>query len=76
MSYIPSNAELMGREMLRVRLQEAEKQRLIRIAALANLPETRKTWSVLRNRWFSFWNRNQDRKIYPISSVTGNSHSI
>lgn len=76
MSYIPSNAELMGREMLRVRLQEAEKQRLIRIAALANLPETRKTWPVLRDRWLSFWNRNQDRKIYPISSVPGKSHSI
>ena len=76
MTYIPSNAELMGREMLRVRLQEAEKQRLVRIAALANLPKTRKPWWALRDRWISFWNRNENRKIYPISSVPGQSHSI
>lgn len=76
MTYIPSNAELMGREMLRVRLQEAEKQRLIRIAALANLPEKRKAWSILRDRWISFRSRNKNRKIYPISSVPGKSHSI
>ncbi len=76
MSYYPSNAELMGREMLRVRLQEADKQRLIRIAALANLPRTKKPRLALRDRWFSFWNRKEDRKIYPISSVPGQSHSI
>lgn len=77
MTYIPSNAEIMGRELQWVRLQEAERQRLIRAATLANPSSARKIWLILRDRWQMIWNLKSDRKIYPpISHVPEKSTSL
>ena len=76
MTLYPNHAELLGREIQRVRIEEAERQRLIRAAILANPTWERKVWQILRYRWSTFWNRNRYRKIYPqISAVPGKSHS-
>lgn len=76
MYVIPSNAEILGRELRRVRQEQAERQRIIREATLANPSGARKIWLILRDRWQSFRNQRRDRKIYPpVSTVPGNSHS-
>lgn len=76
MTFIPSNAEILGRELRSVRLQEAERQRLIRTATLANPSSARKIWLILRDRWQTFSNRKSDRKVYPpISPVPKSSTS-
>ena len=77
MTLYPNHAEFFGREMQRVRLEEAERQRLIRTATLANPTWERKIWLTLRYRWSSFWNRYRNRKVYhPVSTVPRNSHSL
>ena len=55
MTLYPNHAELLGREMQRVRLEEAERQRLIRTVVLANPTWERKIWLILRYRWSYFW---------------------
>lgn len=73
MTFFPDYAELLGREMRMVRLNEAEQQRLIRTVTLAKSPHQRNMWSILRDRWETFWSR----KIFrPFSRVPRNSHSM
>jgi len=77
MTFNPSYAEIMGRELRSVRLQEAEQQRMIRAVTLANPSRAWKIWLILRDRWGTIWNRNSDRKIYPpISHIPKNSTSL
>jgi len=76
MNINPSYSELLGREQHRARLEEAEKQRLIRVASLANPSGMRKIWLILRDRWGSFWNQKRDRKGFrSVSPVPGKSYS-
>jgi len=77
MTFNPGYAEILGRELQRVRLQEAKQQRLILTATLASPSRARKIWLILRDRWQTFWTRKFDRKIYPpISHVPENSTSL
>jgi hypothetical protein len=73
MTFFPDYAELLGREMRMVRLNEAEQQRLIRTISQANPPGQRKIWLILRDRWGTFWSWKYFR---PFSRVPRNSHSI
>ena len=77
MTFNPGYAEILGRELQRARLKEAEQQRLIRTATLAGPSRARKIWLILRDRWQTTWTRKSDRKIYPpISHVPKNSTSL
>ena len=73
MTFFPDYAELLGREMRMVRLDEAEQQRLIRTVTLAKSSSRRNFLSILRDRWETIWGR----KIFrPFSRVPRNSHSM
>lgn len=74
------NLMFYSRELQQVRLEEAERQRNIRAAILANPTWERKIWLILRDRWQGLWNRNRKRereqKLYaPITRVPGNLHN-
>ena len=73
MTFFPDYAELLGREMRMVRLNEAEQQRLIRTISLAKSSHQRSILSILRDRWETFrgW-----KYFRPLSRVPRNSHSM
>ena len=71
----PSYLELLNRETIRARMEQAENQRLIRVATLASPSGTRKLWLIFRVRWAAFWKGERDSKSYrPISAVPGKSN--
>ncbi len=51
MTFNPGYAELLGKELQRNRMREAEKQRLIRTVTLANPSTAKKVWIIFRSRW-------------------------
>lgn len=73
MTFNPSYAELLGREMERQRMREAEKERLIRKAAAWSPPLTRKIYVILRARWEDLW---QSKRYPPIAHTPKKSTSI
>lgn len=77
MTFNPSYAELMGREMQKIRLKEAERERLINTYTLANPSTARKIWLLFLDRWQGIWNRKRGQKNYlPISKMEGKSPSL
>jgi len=70
-------AELLGREMQKDRMREAEKERLIKQVAGLNPPMTGKLFVIMRSRWSRFWIK-KFKKIgfIPVSQVPKNSHSL
>ena len=71
----PSYLEVMNSEMIRTRLERAERERMIREAILANQAARRNIWLMLRESWSKVMK--QDQGTYsPISAVPRNSTSI
>jgi hypothetical protein len=73
MTFNPSYAELLGKELERNRMREAERERLIHKATAWKPPLRRKVYVILRARWEDFW---QTKKYPPISQVPKKSTSI
>jgi len=77
MTFNPSYAELLGKELQKERMREAEKERLIRKATAWSPSVTRKIAVILRTRWQEFWaGRRKDRQYLPVSQVPKNSPSL
>jgi len=77
MTFNPSYAELLGKELQRDRMREAERERLITQATACNPPLSRKLSVILRSRWQNFWtSTGKDKKYPPISQVPKSSHSL
>ena len=77
MTFNPSYAELLGKELQMQRMREAEKERLIWKATAWNPPLSRKISVIIRTRWQEYWTRRRKiRRIIPISQVTKNSPSL
>ena len=77
MTFNPSYAELLGKELERNRMREAENERLIRKASAWNPPLSRKIYVILRSRWQEFWSgAGRHKKYQPISHVPKNSHGL
>ena len=77
MTFNPSYAEMMGREMQKIRLKEAERERLINSFTLANPSTARKIWLLFLDRWGNIWNRKRNQRNYlPISGMEGKSPSL
>lgn len=51
MTYNYNYAEYLGRELLKERRREAERERLIRSLTPANPSILKKIWVILRSRW-------------------------
>lgn len=77
MTFNPSYAELLGKELQMQRMREAEKNRLIRKATAWNPPLSRKISVFLRTSWQKFWTeRRKARRYMPISHVPKNSPTL
>ena len=77
MTFNSNYAELLGRELQRDRMQEAERERLIKQVSGWNPSHAEKTLIILQDRWSRFWSRVTGRKSYiPISQVPKKSPSI
>ena len=77
MTFNPSYAELLGKELQMDRRREAERERLIRKATAWNPPISRKISAILRSRLEDFWSDRRQPKVYPpISQVPKKSTSI
>ena len=70
MAIYPSNTDLLGRELQRDRLKEAENWRLIKQANAWNPTMIKKLTVILQSRWKKFWSGlfNKERYI-PISKA-------
>lgn len=76
MTFNPGYAELLGKELQRNRMREAERERLVRKAAAWNTPISRKLYVILRSHWKEFWSKaGRDSKYIPISPVPKKSTS-
>ena len=76
MTFNPSYAELSGRELQRIRFEEAKRERLINMITLANPSTSKKVFLIFRDRWMNFWKQGSKGKISPpISPVPGSSPS-
>lgn len=51
MTYNYNYAELLGRELIKERRREAERERLLRSLTPANPSIFKKIWYILRSRW-------------------------
>ncbi|TFG49800.1 MAG: hypothetical protein E4H33_01530 [Anaerolineales bacterium] len=77
MTFNPSYAELLGKELQRNRMHEAERERLIRKAAAWNPSLSRKLSVIFRSYWDEFWsNEKRGSKYIPISHVPKKSPSL
>lgn len=77
MTFNPSYAELLGKELQMQRTREAEKERLIRKTTAWNPSFSRKISVILRTRWQKFWNtQRKTNKYIPISHLPKNSPSL
>jgi len=77
MTFNPSYAELLGKELQMQRMREAEKERLIRKATAWNPSLSRKISTILRTRWQSFWtHRGENRRYTPISQLPKKTPSL
>jgi hypothetical protein len=78
MTLNPSYLQLLGRELQRDRMREAEKERLINQAIGRNPSRPgRKIMSMLSSNWKAFWNRIfRKREYMPLSEMPEKSPSI
>jgi hypothetical protein len=77
MTFNANYAELLGRELQRDRMREAERERLIRQVSGWNPGLAGKLLIVLQEHWSKFWSRVSRKKGYiPISQLPKNSPSI
>ena len=77
MTFNPSYAELLGKELQMQRMREAEKERLIRKATAWNPSLSRKISVILRTRWQEYWTgRRKAGRYMPISYVPKKSPSL
>lgn len=77
MTFNPSYADLLGKELQMQRMREAEKERLIRKATAWNPPLPRKISVILLSRWQELWARRRKiRQYIPISRVPKKSPSL
>ena len=77
MTFNPSYYELLGRELIKERRKEAERERLIRSLTPANPSPLKKVWYVLKSRWQDSRRRKIGQQGYPsISPLPKNSHSL
>ena len=74
MTFNPSYAELLGKELQMQRMREAEKERLIRKATAWNPPLPRKISVILRTRWQDV--KRNIRRYIPTPRVPKNSPSL
>ena len=74
MTFNPSYAELLGKELQRDRMREAQRERLIRKSAGWNPGLVGKLLIIMRSYWSRFWNRLFKKMGYiPISSLPKDS---
>ena len=77
MTFNPSYAELLGKELQMQRMREAEKERLIRKVTAWNPPISRKISVILQTRWEDLWrSRGESKRYHPISQIQKKSTSI
>jgi len=77
MTFNPSYAELLGKELQIQRMREAEKERLVRKATAWNPHLSRKISVILRTRWQEYrTRRRKDRRYIPVSRVPKKSTSL
>lgn len=77
MTFNPSYAELLGKELQRDRMREAKRERLINQATAWNPSLSRKLSVILRSRWHDFWTSlKKDKKYTPISRLPKSSPSL
>lgn len=77
MTFNANYAELLGRELQRNRMREAEKERLIRKASAWNPPLSRKLSLILSSRWQNYWSRKaKQKKFIPMHQVPKKSPSL
>jgi hypothetical protein len=75
--YNPSYSEILGREELKIRRLEAERERLIRSLTLANPSSLKKIWYILQARWQEFRKRERHQQSNPaISPLAKKPHSL
>ena len=77
MTFNPGYAELLGKELQRNRMREAEKARLIRTVTLANPSTAKKVWIIFRSRWKDLRKPKFKIEHYtPIPPLPKKSHSL
>jgi hypothetical protein len=77
MTFNPSYAVLLGKELQMQRMREAEKERLIRKATAWNPSFSRKLTVIFRSRWHDYWmGKRKDRQYVPLSHLPKKSHSL
>ena len=77
MTFNPFYADLIGRELIKSRMQEAEQERLIKQAAGWDPGLAGKLLIILQARWNKFWPRLSRRKEFiPLSQVPRKSTSL
>lgn len=75
MTFNPNYAQLLGAELQRQRMREAEHERLIRQASRKEPSLARKILVILRSRWSDLWD-GKAQSYPPISQLPKNSTSI
>ncbi|MEJ2413650.1 MAG: hypothetical protein P8Y34_11775 [Anaerolineales bacterium] len=65
--YNPSYSEILGREQLKIRRIEAERERLIRSLTLASPSTFKKIWYIFQARWQEF--RKGERRLQRSSAI-------
>ena len=75
MTFNPGYAELLGKELGRQRMREAEKERLVREASRHEPSLAKKILVIMRSRWSDFWG-GDTHKYPPISQVPKNSTTL
>lgn len=77
MTFNPFYADLIGRELIKSRMGEAEQERLIKQAAGWNPGWARKLLIILQTHWNKYWPRFSRRKGFiPLSQVPRKSTSL
>jgi len=77
MTFNPSYAELLGKEMQMQRMREAKRERLIRQVSGWKPSSAKKLFIIVRSRWSNYWSRVIRKKgNIPISRIPKNSPSL
>ena len=75
MTINPGYAELLGKELGRQRMREADQERLVRQVSRYQPSLAKKVLVILRSRWSEIWERDKHR--YPsISQLPKNSTNL
>ena len=64
MTFTPNHAELLGLEMQRDRMREAEKERLIRQVSGWKPAPAEKLFIIFRSHWKDLWSRIGNERVY------------